>query len=87
MLEIILLIFLCKKIGEMAINKGLNPRRWKFYTIISWIIFEMLGCVTGMALFGFDKNNLLELFSFSILCAFGGFLLVRFRLENLPNQQ
>ena len=71
----------------MAINKGLNPRRWKFYTIISWIIFEMIGGVTGIVLFGFNKNNLLELISFSILCAFGGYLLVRFRLENLPNQQ
>lgn len=87
MLEIILLIFLCKKIGVLAIEKGLNPRKWKFYTVVSWLVFEMVGCITGMALFGFNQNNLVELLSFSIVCAFGGFLLVRFRLENMPNQE
>ncbi len=87
MLEIVLLFFLCKKIGVMATQKGLNPGRWKLYTVISWIAFEMLGCVTGIVVFGFDKNNLIELLSFSILCAFGGFLFVRYRLENLPDQE
>ncbi len=84
MLEIIFLIFLCKKIGVTASQKGQNPRRWKLYTVISWITFEMLGCLVGMSLFGFDKNNLFGLMAFSIVCAFGGFLLVKFRLENLP---
>ena len=81
MLEIILLIFLCKKIGRMAIERGLSPKRWKIYTILAWISFEFLGCALSIAFFGFDKNHLMGLMGFAIVCAFGGFLLVQYQLE------
>jgi len=87
MLEIVLLFFLCKKIGVMATEKGLNPKKWKLYTILYWILFEFIGCFLGIAMFGFNINNLFGLMSFAIVCAFGGFLIVRHKLENKePNQ-
>lgn len=64
MIEIILLFFLSKKMGDLAIEKGLSPGRWKLYTVLSWIVFELLGIIFGVILFGFDKNNIWGLMGF-----------------------
>ena len=82
MIEIILLFFLSKKMGDLAIEKGLSPGRWKLYTVLSWIVFQLLGTIVGVMLFGFDKNNIWGLMGFAIVSAFGGYLFVRKRLEN-----
>jgi len=82
MFEIILLYFLCRKIGKMAVEKGLRPGRWKLYTILYWILFECIGCYLAISLFGFSVNNIVGLMAFAIVSAFGGYLLVRYKLEN-----
>lgn len=85
MLEIIVLIFLCKKIGELAIQKGQNPRKWKWFTVINWIVFQILGFIIGVNLFGVDMSNVFGLMAFAIMSAFGGYLMVRRNLERLPD--
>lgn len=85
MLEIILLIFLCRKIGVLAIEKGLNPTTWKVYTILNWIFFEIMGSIIGVMIFGLNMDNLIGLMAFALASAFGGYLLVRKNLENKPN--
>jgi hypothetical protein len=85
MLEIILLIFLCKKIGDLAIQKGENPTRWKWYTVLNWILFEILGSMVGVMMFGFDMSNMIGLMAFALASAFGGYLLVRKKLETKPD--
>jgi len=82
MIEIIVLYFLCKQIGLMALEKGLNPTTWKIYTILAWISAEFIGVIIGALLFGFNLNNLFGLMAFALACAFGGYLLVRKTLEN-----
>jgi hypothetical protein len=87
MIEIILLIFLTRQIGQMAIRRGLKPGGWKFKTVAFWILFEMMGVFTGVIMFGITKENILGVMAFSIACAFGGYLIVRKQLERIPEQE
>ncbi len=93
MIEIILLYFLCKHIGQLALSKGLKPLTWKIYTILAWIAAEFLGLILGVILFGVNleslKNTseLSKLMLFALVCAFGGYLFIRKILENRPNRQ
>jgi hypothetical protein len=85
MIEIILLFILTKSIGVLAAKKGLPPGRWKFITVIAWLAFEMTGIILGIILFG--EGNLIGLMAFGLVCAFGGYLAVRYTLENKPNEK
>ena len=83
MIELILLYFLTKSIGKLALRKGLPTRRWKLLTVASWITFEMIGLILGMGIFG--TGNLYGLMAFGLVCAFGGYLTVKYILENKPD--
>jgi hypothetical protein len=85
MLEIILLIFLSKKIGDKADRKGLKRGQWQFITVATWIGCEFLGAIIAVMLFGFDKSNLLGLEAFALACAFGGYLLVKASIDKKPD--
>ena len=85
MIEIILLFLLAKSIGTLAIKKGLPAGRWKFTMVIAWIIFETIGLMIGLAIFG--KDNLIALMGFGLVCAFGGYLTIRYVLENKPDDK
>lgn len=84
MLEIIILIFLTRKIGETAIRKGEKPGTWKFVTVIAWIACEFAGILIASMLF--DRGNLFALISIGIMSAFGGYLLIKYLLEKKPDQ-
>jgi len=86
MIEVLVLYFLCKQIGALALQKGLNAGRWKLYTILAWIFGEFTGFLLGISIFGFDQNYLLGLIGFAVVCAFGGYLWIRYILENKPDQ-
>lgn len=83
MLEIIALIFLCKKNGELAIMKGLKPGIWKMYTILAWILAEFIGIAIGFSMFG--RQNIFAVGGVGIFTAFGGYLLIKYILENKPD--
>ena len=85
MTEIILLFLLAKSIGALAVKKGLPAGRWKFIMVMAWILFEMIGLAIGLSIFG--KNNLIGLMGFGLICAFGGYLIVRYILENKPDDE
>jgi len=85
MIEILVLIFLCRKIGNKALRKGLKPGQWKLITVLTWLCFEFIGFTIGMVLFGFDKSDLLGLMAFGVACAFGGYLLVDAVLSKKPD--
>lgn len=84
MLDLILLYFLAKNIGALAIKKGLPALKWKITMIGAWLIFEMIGIFFGIVFFG--TGNLYSLLFFGLACAFGGYLLIRYILENKPDQ-
>ena len=83
MLEIILLIFLTKNIGVLAERKGLSPAKWKWITVGAWVVFELIGLFLGIIMFG--QDNLVGLMLFGIVCAFGGYLAVKYNLDKRPD--
>ncbi len=83
MIELILLYFLSISIGKQAKKKGLPPLKWKLILLAAWITFEFVGISLGVAFFGMD--NLPALMALGIASAFGGYLLVRYILENKPD--
>ncbi|HOZ51810.1 MAG TPA: hypothetical protein PLU17_08135 [Chitinophagaceae bacterium] len=83
MLEIIALIFLTRKIGDLAITKGLKPGTWKLYTVLAWFTGEILGIMIGFAIFGQEKMIMAVLVG--IPCAIGGYHIVKSTLDKKPD--
>ena len=84
MLEIIALIFLTREIGRLAEEKGLKPLTWKIYTIISWIITEIIGIIVGVMLFG--KDNLFSVVLVGLTFAITSYFIIKAQLNKLPDQ-
>ena len=85
MLEIIALIFITREIGKIAAAKGLKPLKWKIYTVLAWIIFEIWGFI--IALMFFDKENLFSIMMVGLMFAFTSYLLIKTRLSKVPNDK
>ena len=83
MIEIIALIFLCKKNGALAIQKGLPAGKWKWYTVLGWLTAEITGLIFGIMLFG--NGNIYGLMGIGLISAFGGYLIVKSILEKKPD--
>jgi hypothetical protein len=83
MLEIIALIFLTRKNGELAVQKGLKPGSWKLFTVLGWIGGEIAGIIGGVLIFGEDS-----LFP-AILLAYGmaisSYFIIRSVLSKKPD--
>jgi hypothetical protein len=83
MIEIIALIILCKKNGNLAIQKGLKSGTWKWYTVLAWIVAEMFGVILAIGLFG--QENIVGVMSLGLVSAFGGYLFIKSLLEKKPD--
>lgn len=83
MLEIILLIFMTRHIGSLAIRKGLQPGTWKQYTILSFLAGEMIGCIIGVVLWG--KEEILAAAVLGVACAVAAFFTLRANLSSKPD--
>jgi hypothetical protein len=83
MLEILLLIYLSKKIGIMAETKGHSRTTYRVLTFVAWFFFEFVGAVIGIMMFG---NNGYEFYLIGLLCAAGGYGLMYFIVNALPDK-
>jgi len=83
MLEIIALIFLTKKMGALAEQKGLKPGTWKLYTVLCWFGCEILGAVIGVAILG-GENIILGVI-LGLGCAVGSYFVLRANLSKRPD--
>jgi hypothetical protein len=83
MIEIIALIFLTREIGRLAHDKGLKSRTWKIYTIISWIISEIIGIMVGLMIF--SKDNLFSIAMVGIAFAITSYFIIKAQLNKLPD--
>ena len=83
MIEIIALIFLTKKIGILALRKGLKPGIWKLYTVLAWFGMEILGGIVGIIIFG--ENNIIPDMLIAIPSAIGGYHIIKTILEKKPD--
>jgi hypothetical protein len=87
-LEIIALVFLCKKNGYLAAQKGLRATAWKWYTVLAWIAGELTGVLFGLGLYRQEdsiKDNFIAISALGLVCAFGGYLFIRSLLEKKPD--
>lgn len=84
MIEIILLFFLCKRIGKLAQSRGLKATVWVIITILTWIGMEILGI--GVALMFFEKENILSVALVGLLFGFMGYHMIHNYLQKLPDQ-
>lgn len=81
MLEILLIIFLCRSMGKLALQKGQPEGRWKLYTALAWIFGEIGGVILSMM---FIQDIVVN-----ILCGYGLatiiYLVLRQSLKNKPD--
>ncbi|KAA5533723.1 hypothetical protein F0919_14420 [Taibaiella lutea] len=82
MLEIILLIFLARKIKAKVEPKGYKAGKWQAYLVLSWIGAEIFGMLISLLLFRSD--TMIALIS-GYLCAGGVALFVFNRADALPD--
>ncbi len=91
-MDLIILFFLCRKIGRIAREKDLKAFKWQLFTILSWFIFEGIGLVVALEWLGYQQikttNEMIAAVTrnpgitfFSLFCGYGGYLLVRYILE------
>lgn len=83
MLEIIALVFLTREVGRLAHDKGVKPQTWKIYTIIGWILFEFIGCIVGVLIFG--KDNLFSVILVGLAFAVTSYFIIKSILNKLPD--
>lgn len=84
MIEVIALFFLCRLNGRLAAQKGLKVSTWQVNTVLAWVVAEIAGVLLGLSLFG--KDNLEALALLGLVSAFGGYLYVKYLLENKPDE-
>ncbi|MEO8823339.1 MAG: hypothetical protein ABI366_07160 [Ginsengibacter sp.] len=84
MLDLIILYFLTKEIGKIALQKGLKPITWKIYTIVAWIASELIGLVIGVMIFG--VNNIVSIVLVGITFAITSYFIIKAQLNRLPDK-
>ena len=82
MLEIVVLIFLTRYMGQIAEKKGLKPGMWKLYTVLGWVAGEIAGVLAGMIFFGKD---IISIVIIALAGAVTGFLIVKAALNKKPD--
>ena len=91
-MDLIILFFLCRKIGRIARENGLIALKWQLFTILSWFILEGIGLIVALEWLGYQNikttNEMIAAVTknpgitfFSLFCGYGGYLLVRYILE------
>lgn len=81
MLEIILVIYLCRRVKRIVEPKGYKPGIWQFYVVLAWFGLEIGGAVLSIM---FGSDVVVAMLS-AILCAIGGSIAVQQRAKALPD--
>jgi L-asparagine transporter-like permease len=84
MIDLIVLFFLTKEIGKLSLQKGVNPLTWKIYTIVSWLISEILGFIVALMIF--EKDNIISIVLVGFLFAITSYFIIKAQLNKLPDQ-
>ena len=84
MLEIVVLIFITREIGRLATRKGLPSLRWKIYTVVAWIAFEIVGFI--ISLFFFAPDNYFSIMMVGLMFAVTSYFLIKSKLNKMPDE-
>src|SRR5437868_9258147 len=85
MLEIIALIYLCRKMAALAERKGLNRSTWKLYTVLAWFGAEILGVFVSLILFNLSPGDMIAAFPLAYGFAIGSYFLLKASLSKRPD--
>lgn len=80
--SIIVIFFLTRSIAQLAEQKGEEKRKWKIIVILAWLTGDILGELIILAFFGL---KLIPILIFGLGFGFIGYLLVKQRLDALPD--
>lgn len=83
MLEIIAIIFLSKKNGKLAEQKGLKSSTWILYSVLCWIAFEVIGVILGIISFG--QENIVPIYLLALVLAVSSYFFIRSILNKKPD--
>jgi len=83
MIEIVVLYFLVRKLGELAVQKGQSPFKWKINGIFAWVGGEFLGFFVILELT--KTKDLILSMLFAIGTGYLFFLLLRQYLQSMPD--
>ena len=85
MLEILAIVFLGKKIAELAEEKGESPKKWRGIMIGSWFGAEILGLVIFASTVGISDDTIFPLAITGIACGLASYFVVRSILASRSN--
>ena len=57
---------------------------WKIYTIVSWLISEILGFIVALMIF--EKDNIISIVLVGFLFAITSYFIIKAQLNKLPDQ-
>lgn len=83
MLDVVALIFITREIGRLAESKGLSSMRWKMYSILAWIAFELVGLMVAVNFF--DKTDYFSLLLVGLIFAFTSYVIIKSILNKMPD--
>ena len=83
MLEIIAIILLSKKNGQLATKKGLKSGTWILYSVLCWIGFELVGGMIGILAFG--QENIFPAYLLALGSAVLSYFFIRAVLNKKPD--
>jgi hypothetical protein len=81
MLEIFLLIYLCRRAKNILINKGYKVGLWQLWIVLAWFGME----IGGMLIFLVLGSDLMISMLSGILCAVGGAIALQRYIQSLPD--
>ena len=82
MLEVLLLIYLARRIRGIVEPKGYKPGKWQAYAVILWILVEIIALIVFLKLLGADI--IIAVIS-AYLCAIGASIALQKYADNLPD--
>jgi hypothetical protein len=84
MIEIIVLIFISRGIGETAQDKGYSKGLYRFFTFLICLGFEFIGAVIGTILLGGEEAGV---YLIALVSAGIGLLIIYLVVEFLPDMK
>lgn len=81
MLELFLVIYLCRRIKNTLQDKGYKTGLWQFWVVLAWFGLEIGGMVCSLLL----GSDLLVAMLSGILCAAGGAIALQRHARSLPD--
>lgn len=80
-MDIVAIIFFTYWIGILARKKSQPVLRWRWFVVLNWIAFEIVGAGIGFLI----SRNVLLASMLGFASGFGSYLLAKYRLDKLPD--